>query len=296
MTKPLPIDDFRAIRIILEPDDFALTDGKLDVPTDLIDEETWRHIMMLPDDVSIRTSNHQGKLIRKLNELNSVWVECTSGYDEDVKDILQEVLIHMTDELDAILFNALHGYYRQAIGCLRNVLELVVYGTLWQITGDVAEFEEWNSGQKQMSFTKSCDKLSKKDRIQPLETYLREILSDSLFDKNDNPDGRGWTRRLYDELCRYSHSRPYYTNAGMWQSNGPIYRASSFKRTYLLYYDVTALSYLLIKLAKPDFILPDEIKTHFRSSIRNSTEVLYESYKFLFGRPSKRKLQKESLS
>ncbi len=289
MAKPLPIDDFRAIRIILESDDFALTDGKPDVASDLVDEETWRHIMMLPDDVSVRTSNHHGKLIRKLNVLNGLWVEYTSGYDEDIKDILQEVLIHIMDELDAFLFIALHGYYRQAIGCLRNILELVLCGTLWHITDNKAEFEQWNAGRKQMSFSATCENLSRNARIQSLELYLREMFNDSLFDKNNkNPDDQGWVRRLYSELCLYSHSRPNFTNADMWQSNGPIYRAGLFKRTYLLYYDVTALYYLLIKLAKPDFTLPDEIKTLFRSSIRRSSEVPYEAYKFLFGRSRKK--------
>lgn len=170
MTKPLSIDDFRAARIVLEPDDFALSSGKPDVPTDLIDEETWCHIMMLPDDVSIRTSNHHGKLIRELNELDGIWIEYAVG---DEEDILHEVLIYMLDEFDAIIYNALHGYYRQAIGCLRNVLELVTYGTLWQTSGNITEFEQWNTGQIEVFFNKACVDLRRIDRVRLLESYLR---------------------------------------------------------------------------------------------------------------------------
>jgi len=37
MAKPLDTADFRAIRIVLEPDDFAVSDGKPDIPTNLVD-------------------------------------------------------------------------------------------------------------------------------------------------------------------------------------------------------------------------------------------------------------------
>jgi len=289
LTKPLPLDDFRAVRIVLEPDDYALGPRKPDLPTDLIDEETWRHIMILPDEVSVRTSDHHGKLLRELNELDSRWVEYAVGDDED---LLHEVLIYMMDEFDAILYNALHGYYRQAIGCLRNVLELVTYGTLWQITNNVTEFKQWNEVQKEMRFGESCDKLSRIDRVQGLEAHLHVTLNDSLFDQKNKTSDGGWARRLYSELCQYSHSRPNYTNAGLWNSNGPLYVARSFKITYSLYYDITALSYLLIKLARPDFTLPEEITKLFRSYRRSSDKVPYESYKFLFGRRGMRQKQK----
>src|SRR5260221_13253591 len=56
------------------------------------------------------------------------------------------------------------------------------------------------------------------DRVQGLEAHLHVTLNDSLFDqKNKTADG-GWARRLYSELCQYSHSRPNYTNAGLWNS------------------------------------------------------------------------------
>lgn len=57
MARKLPAKDFRARRWVLEPKDFALTDGKPDpAPTDLVDREVWHSIMDLADDVAIRTT------------------------------------------------------------------------------------------------------------------------------------------------------------------------------------------------------------------------------------------------
>jgi hypothetical protein len=57
MSTTLTIDDFRAVLILLEPDDFAPTNSEPDVPNELVDLETWNCIMVLTDDVAIRTSN-----------------------------------------------------------------------------------------------------------------------------------------------------------------------------------------------------------------------------------------------
>jgi hypothetical protein len=149
LSKPLPTSDFRAVRIVLESDDFAVSSGKPDVPTDLIDKDTWFEITHLPDDVSIRTSNHHGALLRELHQLQGVWVSVAIG---DEQDLLFEVMLYTIDELDAVIFNALHGYYRQSIGCLRNILELVAFGTYCQISGNTVDFEKWQNGQKQTSF------------------------------------------------------------------------------------------------------------------------------------------------
>ena len=130
MAKPLDMADFRAIRIVLEPDDFAVSSGKPDEPTDLVDKDTWHGIIDLPDDVSIRTSNHQGTILKELYTLQSTWTTHAIG---DEQDLLFEVLPYTIDELDAALFNALHGYYRQAIECLRNIVELVQFGTHCQM-------------------------------------------------------------------------------------------------------------------------------------------------------------------
>jgi hypothetical protein len=64
MVKNVDLDDFRAIRRVLEPDDFVVTDGKPDPPsTDLIDQEAWDHITTLPGHVVITTTSYQGSKI-----------------------------------------------------------------------------------------------------------------------------------------------------------------------------------------------------------------------------------------
>jgi hypothetical protein len=54
MTRKLPLSDFRAVRHMLEPHEFGLSDeGEDTAPTDLIDEQTWAGLTHLPDDVAI---------------------------------------------------------------------------------------------------------------------------------------------------------------------------------------------------------------------------------------------------
>ncbi len=77
MPKRMLLDDFRAVRTVLEIDDYALSLGKPEPPpSDLIPEETWRHLMILPDEAAVRTSNRHGTLIDILNELGNTWSDC----------------------------------------------------------------------------------------------------------------------------------------------------------------------------------------------------------------------------
>jgi hypothetical protein len=123
--------------------------------------------------------------------------------------------------------------------------------------------------------------------VQLLETHLRITLSDNIFAQKNNTSEAGWARRLYDELCTYSHSRPHATNVGMWQSNGPIYVPRAFQITASLFSDVSALSYLLIKLARPDFTLPKDIRKLFQSYRRLKENIAYEAYRYLFSSDKK---------
>jgi hypothetical protein len=94
VSKPLPTDDFRAVRIVLESEDFALTSGKPDVPDDLVDQETWNCIMVLPDDVAIRTSNHKGRWLKELYHQQELWTEYAVG-DSANADILFKAMLSL---------------------------------------------------------------------------------------------------------------------------------------------------------------------------------------------------------
>jgi hypothetical protein len=70
MSKRLPLADFRAVRHKLESHEFAISEGEDVAPTQLIDKKTWAGITHLPDDVAIRTSDHNG---HRLELLYSLW-------------------------------------------------------------------------------------------------------------------------------------------------------------------------------------------------------------------------------
>src|SRR5579863_3459532 len=65
MTKSMPLSDFRAVRKLLEPDEWGLP-GEETPPTDMIKPEIWHGIVDLPGDVAISTSDHNGKKLKYL--------------------------------------------------------------------------------------------------------------------------------------------------------------------------------------------------------------------------------------
>lgn len=117
MIRKLDAKDFRARRVILEPDDFALSDGKPDPsPMDLISQEAWNGIMILPGDVAIRTTNHQGTRAEILYELWSGWL-----HEIPHEGIVAEAMLDSADDFAAALFNLLHGFYKQALLLIAKV-------------------------------------------------------------------------------------------------------------------------------------------------------------------------------
>ena len=61
-------------------------------------------------------------------------------------------LLLVGEEFDALVFNAVHGYYRQAIGCLRNALELMTTSAGLAVTNNAALFKKWQEDGQEISF------------------------------------------------------------------------------------------------------------------------------------------------
>ena len=96
MTKTLSHSDFRAVRVVLEPEDFALGSDEPDpLPSDLISEKTWHGIMDLPDDVAIRTSDHRGQVLGEVYWLWGRWIEATG----EAQDALFVPMLDAHDDL-----------------------------------------------------------------------------------------------------------------------------------------------------------------------------------------------------
>jgi hypothetical protein len=278
LSKPLPVDDFRAFRIVLEPDDFALSSGDELPPSDLVDKETWHGITVLPYDVSIRTSNHHGSLLKILYALWGAWIEAV-GEDQDC---LYDTILDAADEFQATTFNALNGYYRQAVGCLRNALEQVITGAYCQICGKATDFAQWRAGKTELSFGRACDGLDGPAPLQPLKVHIQATLGDSIFKRKTKTTPGGWARRLYSELSNYSHTRPGFTNVDMWASNGPIYVREAFISTAEMYLQVSALCFIMVKLSRPTFTLPQDALQVFGSSRLQPMKVVHVAYEYLF--------------
>lgn len=278
MSKALPPEDFRAVRMVLEPDDFAFGSGDEARPSDLVDKETWHGITLLPDDVAIRTSNHHGDLLKMLYDLWGAWIEAVG----EIQDPLYDTILDAADEFQAASFNALHGYYRPAIGCLRNALEQITIGTYCKVCDQATDFAQWKDGQITISFGKSCDGLARAASVQSLNAHLQTALSDSIFNQRTEANRGGWARRLYDELSDYAHTRPGFTNVDMWASNGPIYVQEAFVSFVEMYMQTSALGFLLVKLGRPHFLFPQGALPIFGSAQVRPVEIARVAYEYLF--------------
>ena len=272
--------DFRLTRRRLPPEAFAVGPrGPDPPPRDLVEGETWGSIVVLPDDVSLRTSDNHGPELKAMDELWGSLIEST-GVE---KDAVWYTMLDAADELQACTFNSLCGYYRVASSCLRSAVELMTIGTMFQLYPSASEFRRWTKGKFEVGFGMACDHLIGHPRVQVLEDYLRLKMHYSIFGQKSSMNREGWARKLYSELSNFAHSRPSHSSAMMWKgSNGSIYVPSSFGKVFALYLDTAALTYVLLKLARPAFKRPLAAKYIFHSPNALPSKVAVYAHGFLW--------------
>jgi hypothetical protein len=248
MTKSLPVTDFRAVRHILEPHDFALGDEEDDpLPSDQIDAEIWAGIMNLPDDVAVRISDHNGTRIRLLYTLWGHWIEAVGAPDR--QDELFGCMLDANDCLQCANFDLLHGFYRAAISNLRTALELVMIGTFGNIRPTDAQYLRWKQGDEERMGFSHCRK--------QLFNIHKGTEIEWLFAKEAFP------ATIYANLCRFTHARPDASDGALWQSNGPVYNGEAVLKTFKFSLDVYSISHLLVKVGRPDFVLLEDSQILF---------------------------------
>lgn len=128
------------------------------------------------------------------------------------------------DEFQAAIYCALVGYYRVAFSCLRNVLEQMTIGARLALVPDTNFFRDWRNGSEKIGLGWAADTIRTNAEIRALEKHLHKSISDSLFDQAP----KGFVRRLFAELSKYTHGSAGFADADFRQSNGPIFVAETF--------------------------------------------------------------------
>jgi hypothetical protein len=124
-----PVGKFRFERKKLPPGAFLIGPDKEPDPTDLVDKRTWSELTFLPDDVSLRTSEHHGTLLNKANLFLNYWIALVL----DLQDLTSPHILAFTchdafDDFQASVYMMLTGFYRQSFSTLRIALEEILIG------------------------------------------------------------------------------------------------------------------------------------------------------------------------
>lgn len=242
----LDAGDFRRERTYLAPHLFAypdLDDEEVDnlaaypPPTDLVVEDRWTTVMDLPTDVALRTSSWDGSAWARLANLHSDWI--FSWPQPGFAPFMGDATLLAGEEFDALVFNAVHGWYRQAIGCLRNALELMTVAAGLAVTNNQALYTAWRCGQE-ITFGQAVAWL----RDSPDGRVINGAASNVVFEKDDT----SWAKTRYAQLCAYAHSRANHNNADFWESNGPVYSREALVIVEQEFRETLALCYLLLRL------------------------------------------------
>ncbi len=283
MPRYLPPSDFRARRKVLTRNDFGIAPGPEPPPSDLIDKRVWQSLVILPDDVAVRTSNHQGSTLAQLDELSSAWLFSTRM--PPYRERMSPVMLDVYDELQASIYNSLTGYYRFSIGGMRNVLELVAIGCWAEVCGKKPEFRAWRKGKIELSLGMACDGLI--SGASALESHLKATVNDALFAQK-NPASKsqiakegGFVRRSFSGLSNYAHSRPKFVDSHLRESNGPIYVPSAFNHVAWMHFETIALAYVLALIARPKMRISPKIRELFEDTDRVRSRVTRAAFAHL---------------
>jgi hypothetical protein len=220
-------------------------------------------LIYLPDDVSIRTSDHHGALLKQAYDAWGWWVSLVLDVQSLAEDPEHDSLclgcLLVTDELQASMFTMMTGFYRQSIADLRSALEALLMGVYYRRFPNAEMFQRWADGDQgaQVSFNGARGTLARSVPFKLSNNQPGELTS--LMSQ------RGWVDFLYTTLSGFSHGRPFYVNrfgdripsmnVEMWGgSNGPIYEPRSVRLWTTYYFDISLLLVLLVGLAEPRLV------------------------------------------
>ncbi|RFB76604.1 hypothetical protein [Methylovirgula sp. 4M-Z18] len=269
MSKKLPLSDFRAVRHKLEPHEFAISEGQDIAPTHLVGEETWAGITHLPDDCAIRISDHNGHRLELLYSLWGDWITATG--DPEKADELFDRMLDAGDALQCANFLFLHGYYRAAMAELRVVLELTMIGAYGNLKPDDSDYVVWKMSGSELGFTRFRRRM---------HGLLRSEQSKWLLADGEFPDN------TFQQLCNFTHSRPNSSDGALWESNGPVYNHEAVMHTFFTIISVYAICYLLIRVARPDFVLPPDSRILFEEDWVPNRAGLAKAFEQLYREPA----------
>lgn len=239
---PIPDGDFRRVRSYLAPHAFATwwegDDDTQPPPTDLIPEEDWDNVITLPTDVLLNATSYDGSWVSRINKLATDWLDAMPIGDESA--FMSTPSIIAWEEFDAFVFNAVHGFFRQALGCLRNVLEVLTVAASLAVTNDTSTYDAWQDGNKVIMMGQARPRLAKSPAAQTIDAAVKP----RIFGEHRSD----WLNRRYTKLCSFTHGRPGARNMDFWQSNGPVYVPEAFPVVESELRETLALSYLLLKI------------------------------------------------
>jgi hypothetical protein len=223
-------------------------------PSDGANDPTWHGLVALPDDVSLYTRDRHQETLRRAYKAWSHWttlvLDVQSLCADAARDPLAVAAVGAGEEFQASTYAALTGFYRQAIGGLRSVLETTLAGLYFKVQPNDAVLDKWLEGAEDRPFPTTTTRRT----LSRTEPFCSLGKGDEAF-LADN----GWFASLYALLCAFIHGRPAHTNrdgisiettnGGMWRSNGPVYVQQAFAFWSALYFDTMLLGALLCGLA-----------------------------------------------
>ncbi len=252
---------------MLEPHEFGISEGQDAPPSDLVENEVWDGIMHLPEDVSIRISDHNGSRLKLLHSLWGDWIEAIG--DPDKPDEIYNCMLDAADCFQCANFNFLHGFYRTALAELRTAFELVMIGVYGTLNPNDKDYCDWKAGNGDLNFRR-CRKR--------LFGNLRKQEAKWMFEHGEFLD------TAYQTLCNYTHSRPDASDGALWQSNGPVYNNEAIRLTFITALSVYAMCYLLVRLARCTFVMPEDSDILFELDWMPDYTPLARAFGELYGR------------
>jgi len=253
LSVPVTEGRFREWRVYLSPEAFADPGDGIQAPTSLINQKTWMHLMDLPTDVLLQTTDHFGPTFRATASLSHMWICAITPSGNPDLPLVFDAYLDAYDEFEAAPFVAAHGWYRQATAGLRNALEVMVHAARFAIRGDRDKYLAWRDGTADPpKFQNSVEIIKDHSSTAEVEATLP---AGALFGRN--PDGV--IRDLYKELCRFAHGHPGHTNADIWGSNGPVFVPEAFTQLWRDFRDTFLACSILLKLAYPEMGRPDDL-------------------------------------